>query len=497
MSVKTSKLGQKVLAIFAAAAVISTGAFGVAGAAEGDAPAGPNTLKIHKLENPVFGTEAGTGAEIANPQESGAGGPIKNIKFKVTKTSIAFTDARLGKELNTKEALLAAANGAKLSGPGDVTEVVTDKNGLATFSNLPNGVYVVEEMDVDPAAKPTINGTEVDVVTKAEPFVVILPLYVTNQWKTEVHAYPKNEVSFKSTKTLVDSSNAFFADQFSTWEINFRVPFPKTAGKQLQKLEVIDTFPEAVDASTAEVVSAKSGATVIDGLTFAAGATEQEKKIDFAAKLASVKPGDVVTIRVKAKVTKPGTIQNNFTFDHKYVDEEQPPTPPNTPTGDDDTNESVTLVIKKKDSKNNKPLSGATFKVCNPAAAIPGDADELKAAGCRLVTDGSGDEDGNGVYKIVVRWAEGWTVEETQAPAGYVKSDEVINVTMTEEDKVDHLVDSEDLVVPNDPFDNSLIPSLPITGAAGQVLLTVAGVGILAMAAGTMFVAYRRRRNEN
>lgn len=495
MSVKTSKLGQKVLAIFAAAAVISTGAFGVAGAAEGDAPAGPNTLKIHKLENPVFGTEAGTGAEIANPQESGAGGPIKNIMFKVTATSIAFNDARLGKELNTKEALLAAANGAKRSGPGDSTVVLTDKNGLATLSNLPNGVYLVEELDVDPANKPTINGTEVDVVTKAEPFVVILPLYVTNQWKTEVHAYPKNEVSFKSTKTLVDSSNALFADQFYTWEIKFRVPFPKTAGKQLEKLEVIDTFPEAVDVTTAEVVSVKSGETVIDGLTFTDGDTAQAKKIVFPAdKLASVKSGDVVTIRVRAMVTKPGTIQNNFTFNHKYVDEEQPPTPPTT---HDDTNESVTLVIKKKDSKNNKLLSGATFKVCNPAAAVPGDADANIAAGCRLVTDGSGDEDGNGVYKIVVRWAAGWTVEETQAPAGYVKSDEVINVTMTEEDKVDHLVDSEDLVVPNDPFDSSLIPSLPITGAAGQVLLTVAGIGILAMAAGTMFVAYRRRRNEN
>ncbi|MDO5061454.1 MAG: SpaH/EbpB family LPXTG-anchored major pilin [Actinomycetaceae bacterium] len=296
MSAKVKQFALKMLSAFAAGAVVAAGSFGVAGAVTdpqvdlGNAPTGPNTLHIHKYENPTFGTTAHTGAEISNPAQQGAGGPIKNVKFKVTKTSIAFNDPRLGSTFKDVAELKRQAS-ASLS--GSVSEKVTLENGSATFDNLDNGIYYVEEIQ-DPQLTPSINGVPVKVVSVAEPFVVILPYYLNNQWTKDVHVYPKNEVSYDPTKTLVDSANALFPDQFNTWEIKFRLPQPKKAGDRLESLHVLDDFPNAVDVTTAKVVSATSGDTQLNGLTFTQGSLDQQMEIDFNSVLDRVKPGGVV-----------------------------------------------------------------------------------------------------------------------------------------------------------------------------------------------------------
>lgn len=77
-------------------------------------------------------------------------------------------------------------------------EAVTDAEGVAVFTDLPLGIYYVEETD-GPA----------QVTKKIAPFVMSLPMTSTNgkQWLYDVYSYPKNQTAYGGvTLNKVDSS---------------------------------------------------------------------------------------------------------------------------------------------------------------------------------------------------------------------------------------------------------------------------------------------------
>ena len=76
---------------------------------------------------------------------------------------------------------------------GNPVSKKTDANGVAVFSDLPLGIYYVEE-----TSGPS------QITKKIEPFVLSLPL--TNaagtEWLYDVFSYPKNQTSYSDIKIL-------------------------------------------------------------------------------------------------------------------------------------------------------------------------------------------------------------------------------------------------------------------------------------------------------
>ena len=89
---------------------------------------------------------------------------------------------------------LPTASAAKSMSPiGNPVSKKTDSNGVAVFSDLPLGIYYVEE-----TSGPS------QITKKIEPFVLSLPL--TNaagtEWLYDVYSYPKNQTSYSNIKIL-------------------------------------------------------------------------------------------------------------------------------------------------------------------------------------------------------------------------------------------------------------------------------------------------------
>lgn len=112
-------------------------------------------------------------------------------------------------------------------------------------------------------------------------------------------------------------------------------------------------------------------------------------------------------------------------------------------------------------------------------------------------------DNGNGTYSLLVKVAAGYTVYEKTAPAGYKldadANNNKVDISFTQDELAQNgqAVADKNVQLTNAKVIANDLPALPLTGAMGQVLLTVAGVAVLAMAAGTLFVAYKRRKQEN
>lgn len=472
--------------VVAVASVLTLGV-GVANAAPavdtGNMPTTPGSITIHKHK------EIGNQQELTPDGNSNApANPLKGVEFTVTK--IDGIDLNKNEDWAKVAGLTVDKIGQDGTQKGTSQKVTTGEDGSVKADNLALGVYLVEE-----------SGTGANAVTKkAAPFFVTIPLPFEGKWIQDVHVYPKNIIQEKGTKEVTDDKDTHKVGDVLEWTINLEATTdnPKAFG-------AVDQLEQYLDYVTDSATVTIAGKTTTD---FSATTGDTPKKhVKFALNgdaLQDLKKGDAVTIVFKTKVTsmpKNGIVKNvAWPIDNDYnqfenpnPDTTTPPVPPITPVKDPYFGDYKFNKVDAADPA--KPLKDAEFGLfqCNAAGNdVEGNA----------IATATSDEKGlvsfNGIY--LGTFAKGtaadqatkeFCLKETKAPAGYVLSDKVSKVTIkagtvtTSLDKLDKVTNTQQ---------NG--PDLPLTGAAGTLLLTVMGLGLLGAGA-ALYMANTRSRKQS
>lgn len=172
-------------------------------------------------------------------------------------------------------------------------------------------------------------------------------------------------------------------------------------------------------------------------------------------------PEIIVTYTAKLdENAEPGSYKNQAWVGFEGDKESEKPTPEVKTYG---------IKVFKYDQANNEaPLAGAEF--------------ELKDSDGKVIATLTSAEDGYAIYKGLPAGA--YTLTETKAPDGYVKSDTPITITIPD--------DADAAYYANVKFANSPIPH---TGGEGTRKYTIFGMAILGFAA-LYFVVTRRKKTE-
>lgn len=539
---KKATRGKGFLALLFAAALTFGLMPSAALAANDSLPNATGNLHIHKYimddldksADPNNGYEAGTNGNPAVPDSAQ---PLDGINFEAYKVTPNQTDPTKQNEypgnrpyrLNDAKDELTDASGAKFKVESVGTQV-TAGGGLATFSGLAQGVYLVVEHDSPLVTSP------------AEPFVVAVPM--TNPagdgWIDDVHVYPKNEdmsikkeittpnlsvnvgdtVSYAITPTVPSQIVAVDFNPDGTPNID------ASGNPVLNDVEdanisyvITDTLDEALSLDSASVrvyglasAADTTGTNITTGWTLGKDGDGKDFTVTFdaAGRLALYK-ADYKALRIEFDATVNNGILGKdkhevgntaeVDFVNRWGDD---------PKHKEDVSENLhtaVLDILKKDASSTKALSGAHFKIAlteadataaagdkflrvpageknvsNPSKVMrPGDAGYGSGEDWELVSDGNGKLQFQGIQDFTgsdntdaSAYLSYWLVE-TKAPDGYNLLDKPVEVDFKDKD-TSHADNSYTVSY---TIENTNEFVLPLTGGAGTMLLTVAGVALV------------------
>ena len=149
------------------------------------------SLSIYKYEMDDISqaTNNGTGydTDILDVPESAK--PLEGVTFKITKV------AEVSSEYYTVagKALPTATQAKSMSAIGSPISKTTNSSGYANFTNLPLGIYLVQETN-----------SPSQVTAKVADFVVSIPMTSVSRdsWKYDVTVYPKNQTRYQEITLL-------------------------------------------------------------------------------------------------------------------------------------------------------------------------------------------------------------------------------------------------------------------------------------------------------
>ncbi len=146
------------------------------------------TLYKYEMSDTSQATHGGTGEKNDEQYIPSDATRLAGVTFNIRKV------AELSSYFKPDGVSLPTAVEAKQMSPiGNPISKTTNANGVATFTDLPLGIYYVEE-----GAGPS------QITKKIAPFVLSLPL--TNaagtEWLYDVYSYPKNQTSYSDIKIL-------------------------------------------------------------------------------------------------------------------------------------------------------------------------------------------------------------------------------------------------------------------------------------------------------
>lgn len=376
----------------------------------------------------------------------------------------------------------------------ETKEATTGTDGKAAFTDLPLGIYLVEETNA-PAG-----------IVAGAPFIVSVPMVneASDAWNYDVIAYPKNTET-KTEKTVKDADKNI-QDAYS-YTINADAP-TWGEGKSLTAFRFEDQLDQRLDFQ--KVTEVKAGDTVLtagdytvndpkaNGNKLVVTLTEQGR--------AKVKSGDKMslTFEVKRKAVGDTTELKNqadVIFNNPNTGKEVK----------NQTNEVVTyhgkLKVVKKDGKEagkeaGKVLEGAVFELyqCTSASDLGSKIKIGNAENWTTGADGTFTIDGLHVTDFEdnkeAPATKKFCLKETKAPAGYAlpeKNVTEIDFTRANIAKTGEL-NGDDKITLVSEIDNIKqdTPNLPMTGGAGVGILAAIGAAIVA--AGAWF-ARRTARN--
>ena len=343
---------------------------------------------------------------------------------------------------------------------GAASTQTTDAAGVATFPDLGLGLYLVTE---------TKSGDNL-ISKKHEPFWVTVPYpNADGSWNYDVHVYPKNQLNEINLTKTVDDTALLLGDDV-TWTLETTVPasdLPYESFKLNDVLPAQLTFVSwgslslngtALDAAdyeisddNTEIVLTNSGLAKLD----AAG--EATFSIDLVTEVNAIPDGGKVVNEASL------TINGQTVTD-----------PANTNLG--------TIKLIKTD-ENSAILPGAKFELY---AEAPVNGEPTGDPIATASTNDSGEITWEVHVGIDEDLTETYWVRETVAPAGFVlPADPWHPVPVVNAGSI------AELTITNHKADG---PDLPLTGAQGTVLFTIAGVGLMAVAGGAVLVQRRVRQ---
>ncbi|MBK8463628.1 MAG: SpaH/EbpB family LPXTG-anchored major pilin [Nigerium sp.] len=382
-----------------------------------------------------------------------------------------------------------------------VTSQTTPANGTVSFPNLGIGLYKVVEADY-PAG-----------VTPAADFLVSIPFpsqsgtapAVTTTWLWDVHTYPKNGIEGEGEKT-VGAPDANGLGSAVPWSIKTRPLGSFNNGAPLTAYKVTDPLDSRltyVSGSAVVTMVAPGGIeTELTGggthytltpPTGAGGTLEVAFNVTYVNSLPA---GTTFRIDFGTTVTSvgDGKIKNKST---EYVNDQQEGYTPD----EVQTNWGQAKLLKRDVNDATKVLAGATFQVYNVNAnstCAPlgtGPLNVLTNVPTTGATANAFVSDANGVVNIPGLWvgsndvlSRGYCVVETVPPSGYVRDLTPKLITVTPGGL------AEGVYSGNGQIDNTPVngPDLPLTGAQGTALFTMAGLALVAIAGGGALVRARR-----
>lgn len=495
----TTLAGAAAIGLFAIASP-ATAAFAEAPAYGNIDPDATGSLNIHKYLH-QDGTTVGDLSGVTDP---GFTDPVADVEFTVYPLIKAGDtgplDLTVQENWNGLDALVpgtgcTAPNGYTL-GTG-VPMPLTDATGLSTI-DLDLGLYQVCETDA-PAV----------IVERALPFIVTIPMPFEGGWVYDVHAYPKNgEGSITKSIEAQESLALGSVVRFPT-----TVPVPTMQGAWTG-FGVKDTLDTRLTPVAAGDITVAVGGVTLDPTFYTPNVTGQTMSIDFtAAGIAWLNEGPNEHVGKEITVTFAGTVNSIGNGVIENTAEFWPNNPgfdPNgqlpMPSNKVRTNWGAFDLTKYAlNDATEVPLANASFELYAAEAPYGTTCDVAIAAGAQPIsvggkttftTDSNGQISFAGLFvsdsvnPVIDSPTRCYVLKETAAPAGYVLptgTDALTAVTLT--------IGSTS-TVDNVKIENvqQSVPNLPLTGAAGQVLLIAAGVSAAAVAGGLVLM---RRRKEN
>ncbi|OFQ90263.1 fimbrial protein [Corynebacterium sp. HMSC056E09] len=428
------------------------------------------------------GAESGTAA-TGQKMEGVPGEPLAGVTYKITKLNY---DLQNGDWSKFPKAAADVKDGDKT----DTTfEKTTAGEGEAKFSDLPLGIYLVEETNA-PAG-----------IVAGAPFIVSVPMVneASDAWNYDVIAYPKNTET-KTEKTVKDADQNI-QDAY-TYTINADAP-TWGEGKSLTAFRFEDRLDQRLDFQ--KVTEVKAGDTVLTAGDY----TVNDPKANGNKLVVTLTDQGLAKVKSGAKMSLTFEVKRKAVGDTTELKNQADVIFNNPNTGKEvknQTNEVVTyhgkLKVVKKDGKEaGKVLEGAEFELYRCASAQDKLENPLTVNGAKKWTtgaDGTFTIDGLHVTdfedgKEVVPASKKFCLKETKAPAGYAKLDKPVEINFTRKD-IAATGEGDDAVTLVANVDNVKqdTPNLPNTGGAGVGILAAIGAAIVA--AGAWF-ARRTARN--
>ncbi|WP_277064163.1 SpaH/EbpB family LPXTG-anchored major pilin [Schaalia cardiffensis] len=455
---------------------LSSAAMATQGNPMGDITDTEGTINVYKHANPGGTLNYGNGNEAVAGGDALGGVPF--TLYKVEGVDLVNGNAGwdvVGKVTDSTQPVEPALDNQ--TSPTNVTiggkpytlkkageETTADGTGLAQFTGVHPGLYIVVESE---ASLP--QGSVI--VAKAAPFFITLPIKDANgAWSYTANVYPKNTVSHGPQKSA-EVKNA--ADGVITWTVEQTLPTFDNTNK-LKEFRFDDDLSGAGDTSG----TLASVNVTVNGVDTTA---------DFNKELAGLggkhlvitaqKPGDlpsggkvVATYTTKASANgqfRNGVLSfiNDVAVGHALAFADL-----------------GNITVEKVDAKDKtRYLSGAEFKVCVDEDGVE-ETKDCPAVGT-ITTEkslGTGSLDKLKIQKYVLF--------ETAAPAGYTFNPD----TPYKADLTTATYNTVTLTIENTKTN---VPTLPLTGADGQLLMTIGGVALVLLAGGVFLVA-RKKRSE-
>ncbi|ALG28808.1 hypothetical protein AOZ07_07285 [Glutamicibacter halophytocola] len=456
----------KLIAGASALALAGAGLLGATAAAADDAPGIDSgmtgSISIHKSS--ATPGEAGDGNEIT--PDPGLDKELAGVEFTLQQvlhdgSPIDLSTAE-GWELS--EAVTSAGSAPSLPSAeytlGASTATTTDASGVATFSGLNLGLYLVTE---------TKSGDNL-ISQKHDPFWVTVPYpNEDGSWNYNVHVYPKNLLNEINLSKTVDDTAQLLGDNV-TWTLETTVP---ASDLPYESFTLADVLPAQLTFVSWGALSL-NGAP-LDAADYVISADNTEISLT-ASGLAKLDSAGEATFSIDLVTTV-----NAIPEDGKVVNEASLTI--NGTTVKDPANTNLGTIKLIKTDEGDQILAGAKFELY---AEAPVDGEPTGDPIATATTNDSGEI----VWQVHVGidddLTETYWVRETVAPAGFVLPAN----PWSEVPAVDAGATAE-LTVTNHKADG---PDLPLTGAQGTLLFTLAGIGLMAVAGGAVLVQRRARQ---
>ncbi|MCW4466132.1 SpaH/EbpB family LPXTG-anchored major pilin [Glutamicibacter sp. MNS18] len=447
------------LGVFVAGTAMTLGSTVPASAAQNINPEATGSITIHKFEEPT----TATGLPNNGTQQDTSGlKPIGGVTFTAQRVDTDLSDAQNWQGLEQYTVAQAQENLVA----GSAQDKVTNTQGVAAFTGLPVGLYLVTETSVG----------ENNIGLRGEPFLVTMPLALDNGWLYDVHVYPKNTVT-EVTKEINDSSAFVIGDPIS-FTLNSHVP-SLPAKSPLTAFGFTDTLDSRLDYVSADINIA---GVQLQGGDYTVGATDNKFSLTFnesgLVKLRANQGAQIsVVINTTINSLGNGRITNQAS---NFINDPQNSFESNTVS----TEWGALQVLKYAAQDESLGLSGAEFELY----ALAANGERLGGALRTAPETGSsasfvsGD---NGQFLVQGLKAGNYELVETKAPLGYKMDSTPIPVTIT----AGSVAQATNISVENtqvEPFE------LPFTGSTGALMFAI--VGVLLLVGGGIGLSVLRKR---